>query len=70
MDGIAVQTPSPGWLKASGKSLAHHYVSILEKHLTTIRALTCYLTVDGYFLKQEFIWPLVNQGLHVITKAR
>jgi len=70
LHGIAVQTPSPGSLKASGKTLVHHYVGILEKHLAAIRALTRYLAVDGYFLKQEFIWPLVSQGVHVITKAR
>lgn len=70
MHGIAVLTPSPKWLKASGKTLVHYYVSVLEKHLGTIKALTRYLAVDGYFLKQEFIWPLVSRGLHIITKAR
>jgi hypothetical protein len=70
LSGIAVQTPSPKELKASGKTLVHHYVGIIEKHLKNIRAVTRYLAVDGYFMKKDFIQPLVKQGLHIITKAR
>jgi len=70
MHGIAVQTPSPRLLKAAGKTLVHHYVGIVEKHLKAIKAMTSHLAVDGYFLKQEFIRPLVIKGLHIITKAR
>ena len=70
MHGIAVQTPSPKDLKLSGKTLVHHYVSIIEKHIKDIKAVTDYLAVDGYFMKKDFIKPLVKQGLHVITKAR
>ena len=70
MHGIATQTPSPKFLKSSGKTLIHHYVSIIEKHLCRILALSRYLVVDGYFIKQDFIKPLVKRGLHIITKAR
>lgn len=70
LSGIAVQTPSPKDLKASGKTLVHHYVGIIEKHLKDIKAITRYLAVDGYFMKKDFIQPLVKQGLHIITKAR
>jgi hypothetical protein len=55
LSGIAVQTPSPKELKASGKTLVHHYVGIIEKHLKNIRAVTRYLAVDGYFMKKDFI---------------
>lgn len=70
LHGIAEQTPSPKSLKGSGKTLVHHYVSIIEKHIKDIGAVTRYLAVDGYFMKKDFIKPLLNQGLHIITKAR
>jgi hypothetical protein len=70
LHGIAVQTPSPQWLKSSGKTLVHHYVGIIEKYIRDIKAVTGYLAVDGYFMKKEFIHPLQQQGLHIITKAR
>ena len=70
LQGIAEQTPSPKSLKGSGKTLVHHYVSIIEKHINDIKAVTRYLAVDGYFMKKDFIKPLLSQGLHIITKAR
>jgi len=70
LHGIAVQTPSAQTLKSSGKTLVHHYVGIIEKYINDIKAVTRYLAVDGYFMKQEFIHPLQQQGLHIITKAR
>ncbi|MEJ7679865.1 MAG: hypothetical protein WKG06_18810 [Segetibacter sp.] len=66
----AEQTPSPKDLKASGKTLVNHYVSIIEKHIKDITSLTRYLAVDGYFMKKDFIQPLLKQGLHIVTKAR
>lgn len=70
MHGIAEQTPSPKSLKESGKTMVHHYVSILEKHIKDIKTVTRYLAVDGYFMKKDFIKPLLKQELHIITKAR
>ncbi len=48
----------------------NHYVEVIEKHINDILSVTCYLAVDGYFMKKEFITPLLEQGLHIITKAR
>jgi len=70
LHGIAVQTPSAQTLKLSGKTLVHHYVGVIEKYISDIKAVTRYLAVDGYFMKKEFIHPLQQQGLHIITKAR
>jgi hypothetical protein len=70
LHAIAEQTPSPRNLKAEGKTQVHHYVSIIEKRIKDIKSITRYLAVDGYFMKQEFIKPLLKQGLHIITKAR
>ncbi len=70
LSGIAVQTPPTKELKSKGKTLVEHYLSIVIDRIKEIKALTGYLAVDGYFMKREFIMPLVKKGLHVITKAR
>jgi hypothetical protein len=70
LHAIAEQTPSPKDLQASDKTLVNHYVSIIEKHIKDILSLTRYLAVDGYFMKKDFIKPLLKQELHIITKAR
>lgn len=70
MPAIVEQTPPVSSLKRLGKTLIDHYVRIIEKHIDKIRALTSYLVVDGYFMKQAFIKPLLKRGLRIITKAR
>lgn len=70
LHGVAVQTPSPKELKAKGKTMVNHYVEVIEKHISAIKSVTRYLAVDGYFMKKEFINPLLKQGLRIITKAR
>jgi hypothetical protein len=70
LHGEAVQTPSPKTLKEQGKTLVDHYVSIIKKRVEAIKSVTKYLAVDGYFMKKDFIQPLLKQGLHIITKAR
>jgi hypothetical protein len=70
LHALAEQSPTPQSLNAGGKTLVDHYVGIIVKHLEKILPLTKYLVVDGYFLKQDFMLPFVEQGLKVITKAR
>ena len=70
LHGEAVQTPSPKVLKEKGKTLVNHYAAVIEKRISEILSVTSYLAVDGYFMKKEFINPLLKQGLHIITKAR
>jgi hypothetical protein len=70
MHGIAEQTPSPKSLTDKGQTLVHHYVNVIKKYVKDIKSVTRYLAVDGYFMKQEFIKPLLKEGLHIITKAR
>jgi hypothetical protein len=70
LHALAEQSPTPEGLHAEGKTLVDHYLSIILKHLEKILSLTEYLVVDGYFMKKEFILPLIEQGLQVITKAR
>ena len=48
MHALAEQTPSPKSLKAEEETLVTHYVSLIKKHLSDIKAITCYLAVDGY----------------------
>jgi len=70
LHGEAVQTPSIKELKEKGKTLVNHYAEVIEKHISDILSVTRYLAVDGYFMKKEFINPLLKQGLHIVTKAR
>lgn len=70
LHGVAIQTPCIKALRQAGLSLVSHYRSLIENHLKPIQKLTRYLAVDGYFMKREFIKPLLEQGLHIITKAR
>jgi hypothetical protein len=70
LHAVARQTPPPQSLKQKGKTLIEHYVTVITKHLSAIQQLTRYLVVDGYFMKKEFIQPLVKKGLQVITKMR
>jgi hypothetical protein len=70
LHGEAVQTPSPKELKQKGKTLVNHYAEVLEKHISEIVSVTRYLAVDGYFMKKEFINPLLKQSLHIVTKTR
>lgn len=70
LHGICVQSPTPESLHRKGKTLVDHYVKVILDRIKEIVALTAYLVVDGYFMKKDFIEPLLQKGLHVITKAR
>lgn len=70
LHGEAVQTPSPQALMTTGKTLVNHYVEVVGQPISEILSVTSYLAVDGYFMKKEFINPLVGQGLQIVTKAR
>jgi len=61
----AVQTP---W-DMKGK-LMEHYVNIVKKNIDCILSCTRYLAADGFFIKSSFIEPLLQSGLHVITRMR
>jgi hypothetical protein len=66
----AVQTPSKEILQTKNQNLISHYVSIIKKQMPVLRTRIKYLTADGYFMKHDFIAPLLKEGLHVITKMR
>ena len=66
----AVQTPSKDVLQAKKLNLVSHYVRIIKKQLPVLKTMVKYLVADGYFMKHDFIEPLLNDGLHVITKMR
>ncbi len=66
----AVQTPSKEVLQAKKQNLVSHYVSIIKKQMNVLKPMVKYLTADGYFMKHDFIIPLLKEGLHVITKMR
>lgn len=66
----AVQTPCKKVLQASQDNLVSHYVSIVKERMSTLKKMVKYLAADGYFMKDNFITPLLADGLHVITKMR
>lgn len=65
-----VQTPAKAMLEASDDNLISHYVSVIKKRMAVLKVMTKYLVADGYFMKRNFIAPLLAEGLHVITKMR
>jgi len=66
----AVQTPSKEVLQSKKQNLISHYVSIIKKQMPTLKPMVKYLVADGYFMKHDFIAPLLKEGLHIITKMR
>ena len=66
----AVQTPSKEVLQAKKQNLVGHYVSIITKQMPILKPMVKYLAADGYFMKHDFIVPILKEGLHVITKMR
>lgn len=64
----AFQTPPTA--ERNGKSLVQLYAENILNRVGELLAISKYLVVDGYFMKKEFILPLANAGLHVITKMR
>lgn len=67
----AVQTPSVKELRQAGKTLVTHYTSIVIERKEVLESISKYLVADGYFAKQEFVNPLIQQTqLQVISKMR
>lgn len=64
----AFQTPDP--VHRNGKSLVVLYAECILSRVKQLLAISRYLAVDGYFMKKDFILPMLKAGLHVITKMR
>jgi Transposase DDE domain len=62
---FAVQT-----ILKKDQSLMDFYVSFLLDNVTSLLLLSPYLAVDSYFAKTNFITPLTQKGLHIITRLR
>ena len=62
----AFQTPAAA--DRQGKSLVKFYAECILSNVQQLLTISKYLVVDGYFMKKEFILPMVAAGLHVITK--
>jgi hypothetical protein len=65
-----IQTPSKEEMRNKGINLIGHYVSLIDKQKEILVSKVEYLVVDGYFMKKEFINPILEFGLQVITKMR
>jgi hypothetical protein len=66
----AVQTPCKEVLQAKQQNLVSHYVGIIKNQLPVLKAMVKFLVADGYFMKHDFIGPLLKEGVHIITKMR
>lgn len=66
----AVQTPCKEVLQTKQQNLVSHYVGIIKNQLPVLKAMVKYLVADGYFMKHDFMEPLLKEGLHIITKMR
>ena len=67
----AVPTPSPKALAAEGKSLVDHYAGVIIQRSSKLEQMSKYLAVDGYFAKQAFVDPVLEQtDLELICKLR
>jgi hypothetical protein len=67
----AVPTPSPKALAAQGKSLVDHYAEVIILRFNKLEQMSKYLAVDGYFAKQAFVDPVLEQtDLELICKLR
>lgn len=65
-----IQTPPMVDRKQQNKTLIDHYRDFILDHLQELKQLSPCLAVDGYFMKQDFILPVVEKGLTIITKMR
>ena len=65
-----IQTPESKERKSRKITLIDHYCDFLLSRIQELKQISTCLTVDGYFMKEEFILPIVKQGLTVITTMR
>ena len=67
----SVQTPSSKELHAQGKTMVDHYGEIIAERAESLRKLSVYLAVDGYFAKVGFINTITEKAkMEVIGKLR
>jgi hypothetical protein len=65
-----VQTPAKKVLDEKNWTMINHYVDVIKSQMEQLKDMVQYLAVDGYFMKKDFIQPLITSGLHIITKMR
>ena len=65
-----VLTPDKQQREKSKMNLIDHYVDLILSSIANAGSISPYLAVDKYFMKKDFINPMINAGLHVITKMR
>lgn len=68
LDGI--QSPASTDRKKFKITLIDHYRDFILDKAESVKEISSCLTVDGYFMKKDFILPLVEKGFSVITKMR
>lgn len=66
----AIQTPNQEVLKAKGQSLVEHYRETILERSQELLEIADYLVLDAYFSKENFVNPIAQIGLKVISKLR
>lgn len=66
----AIQTPNQAVLKAKGQSLVEHYSETILARSSQLLEVADYLVVDAYFSKENFVTPIIESGLKLISKLR
>jgi hypothetical protein len=51
-------------------SLVDQYVKVVTDNLSHMKKYAKYLAADSYFMKKNFIAPILAVGLHIVTKMR
>lgn len=67
---VAKQTPGAAQLATMKMNHVSFYASIIKEHIAQLLLISKYLVVDAYFMKKDFIEPMVKLDLQVITKMR
>jgi len=65
-----IQTPPSKERKQKRKSLIGHYRDFILSKIGALKEISIRLVADGYFMKKQFILPLIKQGMTIITKMR
>lgn len=65
-----IQTPATKERKKQKVTLIDHYRDFILNKSESLKEISKFIVVDGYFMKKDFILPLVEKGFVVITKMR
>ena len=66
----AIQTPSVAELKNKSMTLVQWYAKIFTERVSKLNKISKTLAADAYFSKITFVDPIVQAGLHLVSRLR